>query len=472
MTRAATSLWVALLVLAGCGDRASASRTVAPVDGEVRALAFSGDALVVARVPRGRGLVLERLVAGSAAQTLLSTTLESKPDDYDAQVVLAASPQAIALSLQPGFLGEGPSTVMVGSPLGPLREVAKCSAPSIVAPVAVAGSRVAWREGGCARARTTPYRWTRSAILIGDPDARVPSRRIALSPGRLPVSLVLGSGDAGIAGMLLAPYGFNGDLVPFSPAGAATAIAAQRESVVAAVGILDDGTRVILRGPIEVERECDSRKRVFTIALGATTPRRVPLGDCVITESVPAPLTGGGPVAVGDRILAYVGMSPVPVSSAPDTVALVSVRGDGSDRRELVRGTYRRPYGVATDGARVAWWQPGCSGGGELVIQQGAQVRTTLAPCRADILTRSARVRGGRITVRLRCPAGCAGKAVARLLPNGPALRRDPPAFSFAAGTHDIDVPIALGRRRSARVRLDVSVEHGPGRGATISVRR
>ena len=64
-------------------------------------------------------------------------------------------------------------------------------------------------------------------------------------------------------------------------------------------------------------------------------------------------------------------------------------------------------------------------------------------------------------------------KAVARLLPNGlPDLYRDPPAFSFSAGTHDLRVPIALGARRSARVRVDVSVEHGPHRGATISVRR
>lgn len=471
MLRAALPLSVALLVLLGCGERASATRTVIPVDGEVRALAFSGDAIVVARVAGNRGLVLERLVAGAPAQTLLVTALESESDDYEAQVVLAASPQAIALSVKPGFLEEGPSMVLIGSPLGPLREVARCSPAMTVAPVAVAGSRIAWRDGGCGDARRGPTRGTPSAIVLGDADPSGPARRIALSPNRVPVALALAPGDTGIAGMLLPPYGIDGQLVPFSAAGPGNAIVTQRAGVLAPAGILGDGTRVYLRGPNEDERECDDSKRVFSVAPGATKPRLVRLGACVSAVMAPAPVTGSGPVAAGDRILAFAGAGRL--SEAPDVVSLVSVRGDGGDRRELVRGTYRRPYGVATDGTRVAWWQPGRTVGGEIVVQDSPQARTTLASCRAGILTRSARLRAGRITVRLRCPAGCAGKAVARRLPDGrPNLREDPPAFSFPAGTHPLRVPIALGRHRSARVRVDLSIEHGPTSRATISVRR
>lgn len=476
MWRIALPLPVALLVALGCGDGAWASRTVISVDGEVRALAFSGDALVVVRVAAGRGLVLERLVAGSPVQTILATTLEKDSADYEAGVLLAASAQAVVLSLAPGFLEPGSSSVMVGAPGGPLREVAKCSTPGTVtlgtvAPVAVAGSRIAWREGGCGDARSNRGRGTPSAILIGDADPREPSRRIALRPNRLPVSLVLAPGDTGVAGIMLPPFGFDSELVPFSAAGPGAAITAKRETVLAPVGILGDGTRVVLLGPYEYERDCDSRKHVVTIAPGAMRLRAVPLGGCVNSAMGPVPPTGSGPVVAGNRILAFVGRSG---ASLVDTVSLVSVRSDGGDRRELVRGTYRRPYGVATDGARVAWWQPGCSGKGEIVIQEGRAARTMLASCRVEILTRSARLRAGRITVRVRCAAGCAGKIIGYPA-GGVPLSDTSRTFSFSAGTHALRVPIALGRRRaghSVRVRLSVPVEHGPGESMTINVRR
>jgi hypothetical protein len=87
--------------------------------------------------------------------------------------------------------------------------------------------------------------------------------------------------------------------------------------------------------------------------------------------------------------------------------------------------------------------------------------------CRAEILTRSARVRGGRIAVRIRCPLGCNGTA------DAPRFVRAA-RFAFAGGTGVLRLRVSLGTRRSARVklRLHVANSYGVADSATISVRR
>ena len=90
----------------------------------------SGDALVVARVPPGRGLVLERIVAGAPTQTILTTMF----DDDDDEVALAASAQALALGLKPDV-----PRALDGAPSWSARRLAR----SARSPAAPAGSSVA-----------------------------------------------------------------------------------------------------------------------------------------------------------------------------------------------------------------------------------------------------------------------------------------------------------------------------------------
>src|SRR3954452_22053116 len=117
MPRARLPLLVALIALGG-GETAGAS-TVTPVTGEIRAMAFSGDGLVVARLPPKGKLVLERIAPGAPTATILTTTSE----DNDDELTLAASADALALGLNvnPGDT-RGPSQVMIGPARGPLRE--------------------------------------------------------------------------------------------------------------------------------------------------------------------------------------------------------------------------------------------------------------------------------------------------------------------------------------------------------------
>ncbi len=434
------------------------------MDGEVRALAFSGDALARRAPPAARGLVLERVVAGAPTRTILTTTFQ----DDDDEVSLAASPQAVALGLEARRRRErGPSKVMIGPPAGPLREVGTCTTAVTVSPVAVFGPRIAWREGGCGKPETTPNSLTASAIAVGGAEPGTPLRTTAGERRRAARLARPGGGrQRASPGMLLPSFfAVDGELRPFSPAGIGAAIASERSRILAPVGILGDGTRVVVLGATDDEEACDATQ-VFALAPGSTERRQIAFGGCVISELAPGPLTGGGPLTAGDRILAFVAPRPSGDSAPSQPASLVSVGSDGGDRRELVRGTFRRPLGFAADGDRVAWWQPACAGGREIVVQQGAEPRLRLASCRAEILTRRARVRAGRIALRVRCAAGCTGRIFGRRVVDGAR------AFSFDRGTHTLRVPVALGRARSARLRLEVAVEYGPGYGLTVSVRR
>ncbi len=461
MLRVALPLSVALL--ASLGTQASVASTVTRVSGEIRAMAFSGDALVVARQPARGGLVLERLAAGSPAQTILRTTSE----DDDDEISLAASADALAFGLNSDSDDKlAPSRVMIGPARGPLREVAACPAGLIVSPVAVAGSRVAWREGNCGEPAEEPNVVTPGVIAVGDADAGAAVRRTAVPGERLLVGLVLGAGDVGLLGTV-APsfFGFDTEVRAFSPAGLGEAVTASRGALVSPVGVLDDGTRVFLQAGLEEDGDDDCRSdQLFTIAPATTARRPVALGGCLLTASTLGPRDATGPVAAGDRIVGFLKAPSASERSPSESSSIVSLRGDGGDRRVLVKGAYRAPEGVAAAGGQVAWWQPRCAGGREIVVQSAPEPSAKLAACRAEILTRRARVRRGSIGVRLRCPTGCEGLLYLR---RG-ATRR----FAFEAGTRTLRLPFTLGKRRRAIVQAELSVEHGPPRATQISVRR
>jgi len=67
--------------------------------------------------------------------------------------------------------------------------------------------------------------------------------------------------------------------------------------------------------------------------------------------------------------------------------------------------------------------------------------------------------------VRLRCPVGCSGVVFSRFV----GVTR---VFAFGRGKHTLRLPVTLGKRRSARLDLDVSVDNGRPVGETIRVRR
>ena len=67
--------------------------------------------------------------------------------------------------------------------------------------------------------------------------------------------------------------------------------------------------------------------------------------------------------------------------------------------------------------------------------------------------------------VRLRCPVGCSGGVFSRFF-GGTRV------FAFGRGTHTLRLPVMLGKRRSVRLDLDVSVDNGRSVGETIRVRR
>jgi hypothetical protein len=457
MPRAALPLVVALLVLLG-GDQASAARTTAPVRGVVRALALSGDAIIVARQPTGKGLVIERLAPGAPAQVLLSTSL----DDENDQVGLAASADAVAVALNATTRDTdfGSSRVLIGPAAGPLREVAVCPAGLVTSPVAVTGSRIAWRDGGCGEPSNDPRSVTPSAIAIGSAAPNAPVRKIPVPGQSLPGSLALGPNDTGLLGTLLPSFfKLDSEIRPFSPAGVGAPILSEPGLGLTVVGILGDGTRVILLSGPEDAKGCGNQ--LFTLAPGSTERKAVDLGGCVAAASAPGPVDGSGPVANAAGIVGLVAVSSG--NGEVESASIVSVR-DGQ-RRVLARGTYRYPLGVAADGARVGWWQQRCTSGAEVVVQDASEAGVAkVASCSAEILTHSARVRSGRIAVRVRCPVGCRGFAFA-----GHPL--SPAAFSFR-GTRTLRLRFGLGKRRTARTAVTLIVENGPPRSAPVRVSR
>ena len=158
------------------------------------------------------------------------------------------------------------------------------------------------------------------------------------------------------------------------------------------------------------------------------------------------------------------------MGSAPDQVALKSVRGDGGDRRVHARGSYRPPRDLAVNqtGA-VAWWQRRCAGGSEIVIEDGVAPAgpSAIPSCRVKLLNRSARVRARRITLKLRCPSGCSGSVIGRTGKRRRYLR----SFSFERGTHRLRLRLTRRERRGKRLRPSFEIAAGPSRTAVIRLR-
>lgn len=463
MLRPVLALSIALLLLCGSAV-ASGARTTTVVGGEVRAIAFTGDALAIAHVPPGGTLVVERHVAGAAPARLLDTSLR---DDGD-QVQLAGSAQALAIGLQP-FAEErfASSSVFAGPAAGPLRQVVTCESGLLAPPVAVLGARVAWRDGGCGDPSASPAAITAPAIVIGAADPAGATTRIALDPAVLPMSIAL-TGAGGLVGALRPSFfAVDSEVRGFDLTGAGATLVAERGAIAAPAGVLTDGTRVFSLARLDGDGACPNS--LFTIAAGATQRRDLPVGGCLVGADLPA---SAAAARVGaDRVYAIM-TAPAGAGDDPPQQAVVSMRADGSDRRVHASGSYRPPVGIAADGTRLAYWQPRCSdGASEVVVVDAVGPDAGPAPipsCRAQLLTSTARVRGGRAAIGLRCPAGCRGAALDARRPQARPLR----VFAFGPGTHALRLTLSTAIRRSGRLNLELAVANGPTRLAVIRLRR
>ena len=460
------------LVLAGACSygEVGAARTVSPVGGEVRALALTGDALTVARLPPRGGMTVERVVTAAAPQRLLSTSLR----DVDDLVFIAGSAQALAIGLQAGGADIlSASRAFVGPAAGPLREVAVCRVGLLAPPVAVAGGRIAWRDGACGDPPDGPTAITPAAIMVGAADPAFAPERIALERDLLPVAIVL-AGNGGLVGALRPSFfSVDSEVRGFGSLATAGVQLAERGRIVAPVGVLSDGTRVFSLARLDAGDDgAACPNTLFTMARGQALRRPLDVGGCPLGADVPA-----GPSAaraVGGRIFALVAApATVADSGRPPLVSLVSMRSDAGDRRVHAQGSYRAPLGLATDGDRLAYWHERCTpaDGSDVVVIDDVREDSgpgTIASCRATILTRSARVRDGVVAVRLHCPSGCTGAALDVAGESPRRLR----SFSFGPGTHALTLALARAVLRRGQLRLQLAVEGGPARSALIRLRR
>ena len=462
MLRRALLFSVALTGVIGSAD-ASAARTTIPVRGTVNAIALAGETLIVARQPQNRGFRLERITPGASTQTLLRLP----PSSDEPEVALAASAQALAFSTQTDADSFSASHVYVGTPAGPLRDVAACVAGSVLPPVAVSGSRVAWREGGCGEPAGRPRRVGPVAILIAGPDPASPRRRVAVGPDALPASIAL-NGETGFAGLLRPSFfSINSEARRLGGDALGETVAAEEGRVVTPVGVLSSGDGVFLLGAPDEDdggpgAACETT--LFNLSPGGQR-RMLSLGGCPLDNGFGSATTR----VAGDRVYSLVAKPRKAKSSAPSPVAFVSARGDGGGARVLVRGTYRPPRGIAAaESGRVAWWQRRCSGGMEIVTDNGAApaTATSTPSCRLKVLNGRARVRGGRIKLRLRCPSGCSGEVISQT-----RLPRLLGSFSFGRGTHSLRLRLRPSERRLSRLRLGFDVLEGPARSTVIGLR-
>lgn len=448
--------------------------TSGPVRGGIRALAFSGDALVIARQPERRAMRIELRRPGQAAKLVLLTDA----DDPDAGVTLAASGGAVAVGVNESP-DDGParSRVWVGPPSGPLREVAGCSRAFLVPSAAVDGPRVAWTDGGCAGVTGRPLEVGPASVAVGNVDPAVAVTRHPITRDSLSIGIAL-RGDSGIAGILRPTFfGVTGDVRPFGPGGLGEARESEPGGTLIPVGLLSDGTAALARAG-DADSDSDSDDRGFDddvrprcdadmvlLAPGATARRTLQTGGCLVNDE---PFDPVDTLVAGDRIVSRV--SPVVEQSygaeRPRPVAISSVRPDGSNLRTIVSGSYRGPRGLGADGSRIAWWQRRCAGGEELVVADGPA--PAIKACTLRVLTRRTRLRAGRISLRVSCPRGCTGRIVddTRCGPRG--LRR----FTVARGTSRLRVMVPRRSRRRGRVLLRFEVDGGPARTAVVRLRR
>jgi len=442
--------------------------TSGPVRGEVLALAFSGDALVVARRPDRRAVRIELRRPGQPAKLLLVTAVKSS----DANVTLAASPEVVAVGLGEDAGDESArSQVWVGPPVGPLRQVASCSRSFLVAAVAVDGPRAAWADGGCAGPARRPTEVGPASIALGSADPALAIRRVPIPRDALAGGLAL-RGEAGLAGVLR-PTFFGGttDVRPFGPDGLGEAREHEPLGFLLPVGLLADGTAALARTSFgdefdDGERSGPPRCDADTVVLapGATKRRKLESGGCLaLDDGLPGEV---GATVAGERVVSRVRPVSTENRGSPSPVRITSVRPDGSDLRTIVSGTYRAPLGLAADGARVGWRQLRCAGGEELVVADGPA--PTIKACTLRVLTRRARVRAGGISLRVGCPRGCTGRVVDNTQCGPEGLRR----FTLERGTSRLRVRVPRRSRRRGRVLLRFEVDGGPARTAVVRLRR
>lgn len=441
--------------------------TSGPVRGDVLALAFSGDALVIARRPERRAVRIELRRPGQPAKLLLVADVKSS----DANVTLAASSEVVAVGLGEDGGDEGArSRVWVGPTVGPLREVASCSRSFLVAAVAVDGPRAAWADGGCAGPTGRPTEVGPASIALGSVDPAVAIRRVPIPRDALAGGLAL-RGEAGIAGVLRPTFfGLTTDVRPFGPDGLGEAREHEPAGFLLPVGLLADGTVALARRSFDEsdggERSDPPRCDADTVVLapGATRRRKLPSGGCLaLDENLPGEIAA---TVAGERVVSRVRPLSTESRAPRFPVAITSVRPDGSDLRTIVSGTYRVPLGLAADGARVGWRQLRCAGGTELVVADGPA--PTIKACTLRVLTRRARVRAGGISLRVSCPRGCVGRIVDDTQCGPEGLRR----FTLARGTSRLRVRVPRRSRRRGRVLLRFEVDGGPQRTAVVRLRR
>ncbi len=460
--RAAAPALLATVLLgvgAASGPAAAADRTVA-VRGEIKAIALAGQVLYVARQPPGRGLAVERLVPGRPPQTVLR--VRHRQDD----VTLAASAEAVAIGLhdaQPDTDTEGvealftPSRVLVGAPGGALREVTACRRGTLAPSVAVDGTRVLWVDGGCAEPTSRPRGLGPVAVATGSVDPAVAVARAPLDRGALAFGLAA-SGAGTFVGVVRPSFfsGGDGEVRRVEGDRLGSAILEEQGSSLRVAGALDGGRAVVVRDDMS-EDGSGASCQVETLVLSPDVPGRgvLPVGGCVDGDQAPVEVA-----AAADRVAAIATERRRPGFHGDD--AVVSLRGDGTDRRVLARGGQRAPIGIAAAAGLVARWQPRCAGGQEVVV---SDVGPATAPtrvvrlCRAEILSRTARRSGRHITVRVRCRQGCVGVVtdVTRCGPGPRRLRR----FAFGPGTHRLRVRPRSASLRRGRVLLQLRVENG-----------
>jgi len=467
MLRCALPLSVALVLLCG-GEIARAARTTTAVAGDVRAVAFTGDALAIAHMPPGGHLTIQRYAAGATPVRLLDTTLRGAGDEAQ----LAGSGEALAVALQPDTHETfGPSHVFVGPAAGPLREVAACRASLLAPPVAVLGARVAWRDGACGEPAERPTTTTPAAVVVGAADPAITPTRIALDPTLLPMSIALSDAGGLVGALRPSFFAVDSEVRGFSVAGAGALLVSERSAIAAPVGVLADGTRVFSLARLDIGdgdgAVCPNA--LFTIAAGATERRALPAGGCPLGADAPA---SAASARVGSSRVYAVVIEAAAARDTPPRLSVVSMRADGGHRRVHATGSYRTPVGLAADGERVAYWHERCGDAvTDVVVVDDAGEDAGPAPiaaCRARVLTTTARVRDGRIAVAVHCPQGCRG--VAFETQGAPPRRLR--SFAFGPGTHALALTLSRTVRRRGRLRLELAVENGPARLAVIRLRR
>jgi hypothetical protein len=384
------------------------------------------------------------------------------------------------------------SRVLVGPPGGPLREVASCEAALTLPAVAVDGTRVAWSEGNCGVPVDEPRELGPGAVAIGAVDPAVPVRRAAVPDERAASGLAL-RGDTVVLGLLrpsLVTF-YGGELRRVEGDALGPRLLGGGGELVEPAGVLPDGTAVAIRARFfdEDEPDCAVDLAAVPPAGSSAAPRRLRLGRCLVYDDDDEDQDGsfffgldggfrGTVVAAGDRVVARTyarpGENDNEESDYEDRARpgqqIVSIAPDGGDRRILARGGgFRGPRDVFGGSGRLGWLQPRCGGNSELRTADPAGREDTrpVAGCRADFLTRRARLRGRSVRLRLRCPRGCKGRLVDRTVCGFDETAR---TFRFGPGTHTLRMPLSRRARRKGRALINIRAEHAPERFRRVRV--